>query len=300
MVESISYSRQNCKEGYPNKKMNTKISFLISILCLLLKTSQAETLIDGIAFKVNNYPITLYEISKLKKDKKISDKEARHLLILKAVKLQEMQRLQIEASELDIDRQIEAAASMKGISRDEFVAGMLDDGYSYEELRSFYKDQIEDDLLTQRILSTSLKIVDERELKKYYDEHKNEFSMPKEVVVIQYAAQNEKMLAQAINNPLIRIPGVSRREEKVALSGVNLQIAQLFAQTQKGQFTPIVNNGGASLAFYIKDKTGSILMPFDQIKQLIMQKVILSRKEKILQEYFDRLIASAIVVEIRK
>lgn len=280
--------------------MNTKISFLISILCLLLEASQAETLIDGIAFKVNNYPITLYEISRLKKDKKISDKEARHLLILKAVKLQEMQRLQIEASELDIDRQIEAAASMKGISRDEFVAGMLDDGYSYEELRSFYKDQIEDDLLTQRILSTSLKIVDERELKKYYDEHKNEFSMPKEVVVIQYAAQNEKMLAQAINNPLIRIPGVSRREEKVALSGVNLQIAQLFAQTQKGQFTPIVNNGGASLAFYIKDKTGSILMPFDQIKQLIMQKVILSRKEKILQEYFDRLIASAIVVEIRK
>lgn len=280
--------------------MNTKISFLISILCLLLETSQAETLIDGIAFKVNNYPITLYEISKLKKDKKISDEEARHLLILKAVKLQEMQRLQIEASELDIDRQIEAAASMKGISRDEFVAGILDDGYSYEELRSFYKDQIEDDLLTQRILSTSLKIVDERELKKYFDEHKNEFSMPKEVVVIQYAAQNEKILSQAINNPLIRIPGVSRREEKVALSGVNLQIAQLFAQTQKGQFTPIINNGGASLAFYIKDKTGSILMPFDQIKQLIMQKVILSRKEKILQEYFDRLIASAIVVEIRK
>lgn len=282
--------------------MKTKISFfyLAPILCLLLETSQAETLIDGIAFKVNNYPITIYEISKLKRDKKISDEEARHLLILKAVKLQEMQRLQIEANELDIDRQIEAAASIKGISRDKFVAGMLDDGYSYEELRSFYKDQIEDDLLTQRILSTSLKIVDERELKKYYDEHKDEFSMPKEVVVIQYAAQNEKMLTQAINNPLIRIPGVSRREEKVALSRINLQIAQLFAQTQKGQFTPIINNGGASLAFYIKDKTGSILMPFDQIKQLIIQKVILSRKEKILQEYFDRLIASAIVVEIRK
>lgn len=282
--------------------MKTKISFfyLTSILLFLLQALQATALINGIAFKVNNYPITLYEISKLKKDKKISDKEARYLLILKAVKLQEIQRLQIEANEIDIDREIEAAASMKGISRDEFVEGMLSNGYSYEELRSFYRDQIKDDLLTQRILSTSLKIVDERELKKYYNEHEKEFSMPKEVVVIQYAAQNEKMLTQAISNPLIQMPGVSRREEKVNLTEINPQIAQLFTQTKKGQFTPIINNGGASLAFYIKDKMGSALMPFDQIKQFVMQKVILSRKEKLLQEYFDRLIASAIVVEIRK
>lgn len=282
--------------------MNTKNSlfYLFSILFLSLQTLQAITPINGIAFKVNNYPITLYEISELKKDKKISDEDAKQLLILKAVKLQEIQRLQIEANEVDIDRQIEAAASMKGINRDEFVAGMLSNGYSYEELRLFYKDQIEDDLLTQRILSTSLKIVDERELKKYYNEHKSEFSMPKEVVVVQYAAQNEKTLIQAISNPLIRLPGVSRREEKVSLTEVNLQIAQLFAETKKGQFTPVINNGNASLAFYIKDKVGNILMPFDQIKQLILQKVILSRKEKLLQEYFDRLIASAIVVEIRK
>lgn len=281
-----------------NKKTN--LFHLTSILLFLLQVLQATTPINGIALKVNNYPITLYEISKLKKDKKISDEEARRLLILKAVKLQEMQRLQIEANELDIDREIEAAASMKGISRDEFVEGMLGNGYSYEELRSFYRDQIKNDLLTQRILSTSLKIVDERELKKYYDEHEKEFSMPKEVIVIQYAAQNEKMLAQAISNPLIRMPGVSRREERVNLTEVNPQIAQLFAQTKKGQFTPIINNGGASLAFYIKDKMGNALMPFDQIKQFIMQRVILSRKEKLLQEYFDRLIASAIVVEIRK
>lgn len=281
-------------------KTKTKLFYFTSILFFLLQTSQATTPINGIAFKVNNYPITLYEISRLKKDKKISDEEAKHLLILKAVKLQEIQRLQIEANEIDIDREIEAAASMKGISRDEFVEGMLGNGYSYEELRSFYRDQIKDDLLTQRILSTSLKIVDEKELKKYYDEHEKEFSMPKEVIVIQYAAQNEKMLTQAISNPLIRMPGVSRREERVSLAGINPQIAQLFTQTQKGQFTPIINNGGTSLAFYIKDKMGSTLMPFDQIKQFIMQRVILSRKEKLLQEYFDRLIASAIVVEIRK
>lgn len=280
--------------------MKTKIKLFYSILIPLMFLKSQPDPINGIAFKVNNYPVTLYEISKLKKDKKISDDEARRLLILKAVKIQEMQRLQIEANEIDIDKNIESAASMKGISRDAFIAGMLNDGYSYEELRSFYKEQIEDELLTQRILSTSLKIVDERELKKYYDGHKSEFTLPKEVVVIQYAAQNEKMLAQAINNPLIRIPGVSRREEKVSLAGINPQIAQLFAQTQKGHFTQVIDNGGVSLAFYIKDKTGSILMPFDQIKQLIMQKVILSRKEKILQEYFDRLIASAIVVEIRK
>ncbi len=274
--------------------MRTFLSLIFSGLFLF-----ASNPVDGIAFKVNNYPITLYELATLQKEKKISKDEAQRLLILKAIKIQEAQKLQIIADEISIDKQIEAAASMKGISRDEFVAQMIGNGYSYEELRAFYKEQIQEELLTQRILSTSLKIIDEKEIRKYYDDHKKEFTLPKEVVIIQYAAQNEKMLAQAINNPLVQTPGVSRREERVTLAGINPQIAQMFAQTKKGEFTPVINNGGVSLSFYIKDKIGSILMPFEQIKPMIMQQVVLSRKEKILQEYFDRLITSAIITKVR-
>lgn len=269
---------------------------LISLLPIFLC---ASNIIDGIAFKVNNYPITLFELTQLQKEKNISRSEAKRLLILKAIKLQEAERLQVFADEIAIDKQIEAAASMQGISRDQFVANMISNGYSYEELRQFYKEHVQEELLTQRILSTNLKIIDEKELKKYYDEHTKEFTLPKEVIVIQYAAQNEKMLAQAINNPLIQTSGVNKREERVSLSGINPQIAQMFAQTKKGSFTPIINNGGASLAFYIKDKIGSVLMPFDQMKPMIMQQIILSRKESILQEYFDRLITSAVITNIR-
>lgn len=274
--------------------MRTFLSLIFSGLFLF-----ASNPVDGIAFKVNNYPITLYELAILQKEKKISKDEAQRLLILKAIKIQEAQKLQIIADEISINKQIESAASMKGISRDEFVAQMIGNGYSYEELRVFYKEQIQEELLTQRILSTSLKIIDEKEIRKYYDDHKKEFTLPKEVVIIQYAAQNEKMLAQAINNPLVQTPGVSRREERVTLAGINPQIAQMFAQTKKGEFTPVINNGGVSLSFYIKDKIGSILMPFEQIKPMIMQQVVLSRKEKILQEYFDRLITSAIITKVR-
>lgn len=273
---------------------------LILPLCFLSLFLSAANIVDGIAFKVNNYPITLFELTQLQKEKKISKKEAERLLIIKAIKIQEAERLQITADEIAIDQQIEAAASMQGISRDQFVARMVGNGYSYEELRRFYREKIQEELLTQRILSTNLKIVDEKELKKYYDEHKSEFTLPKEVVVIQYAAQNEKALAQAINNPLIQTPGVNKREERVTLAGINPQIAQMFAQTKKGTFTPVINNGGTSLSFYIKDKIGSTLMPFDQMKPIIIQQVVLSRKEAILQEYFDRLITSATITEIRE
>lgn len=276
-----------------------KFIFFFLLCFLSFLSSQTSTIVDGIAFKVNNYPITLYELSQLQKQKKISKSEAKKLLILKAIKIQEAKKLQIEVDELTIDKQIESMATTKGISRDEFVAHMFDDGYSYEDLRSFYREQIQEELLTQRILSTSLKIIDEKELKRYYNEHQEEFSIPEEVVVIQYAAQNEQLLSQAIANPLLRTRGVSRREERVKLAGINPQIAQMFAQTQKGQFTPTINNGSASLAFYIKDKIGKISLPFDQIKPLVTQQIILSRKEKILQEYFDRLIASAIITNIR-
>lgn len=260
----------------------------------------AENIVDGIAFKVNNTPVTLYELKSLQKNKNISEKEARKELILKVIKAQEAERLQIVADETMIDQQIQEAATMKGISRDQFVANMIGDGYSYEELRAFYKEYIQEQLLTQRILSTNLKIVDEKELKKFFDSHQKDFTLPKEVVVVQYASSNEKLLAQAMNNPLMQIRGVDKREDKISLSNINPQIAQLFADTPKGKFTQILNNNGAVVAFYIKDKIGSSLLPYDQIKPMIMQKIVYSRKDKILQEYFERLLASAIITNVRE
>lgn len=276
-------------------EMKKLLLYLLSfVFCL------SQSLVDGIAFKVNNSPITLYELKELQKEKGISYKDAKKLLIIKAIKKQEMKRLQVEADERIVDEQIAAAAKIKGVSRDEFVSNMTASGYSYEELRDFYRDYIKEELLTQKILSTNLKIVDEKELKQYYDTHQKEFALPKEVIIIQYAAQNERLLAQAMNNPLVRVAGVDKREERVTLENINPQIAQMFASTPKGQFTQIINNGGASLAFYIKDKKGSTMMPYEQIKPMIMQQIVLSRKDKILEEYFDRLLASAIITEVRK
>ena len=272
----------------------------IKLIFALSLSLYAEKIVDGIAFKVNNSPVTLYEITSLQKSKNISQKEAKKELILKVIKAQEAERLQIIADETMIDEQIQAAATMKGISRDEFVANMISSGYSYEELRAFYKDYIQEQLLTQRILSTNLKIVDEKELKKFYDTHQKDFTLPKEIVVIQYASSNEKLLAQAMNNPIMQVRGVDKREDKISLSSINPQIAQLFADTPKGKFTQILNNGGAVVAFYIKDKIGSSLLPYEQIKPMIMQKVVYARKDKILQEYFERLLASAIVTNVRK
>lgn len=272
----------------------------IKLIFALSLSLYAEKIVDGIAFKVNNSPVTLYEITSLQKSKNISQKEAKKELILKVIKAQEAERLQIIADETMIDEQIQAAATMKGISRDEFVANMISSGYSYEELRAFYKDYIQEQLLTQRILSTNLKIVDEKELKKFYDTHQKDFTLPKEIVVIQYASSNEKLLAQAMNNPIMQVRGVDKREDKISLSSINPQIAQLFADTPKGKFTQILNNGGAVVAFYIKDKIGSSLLPYEQIKPMIMQKVVYARKDKILQEYFERLLASAIVTNVRE
>lgn len=271
--------------------------FYLSVLALCL---QAQNIVDGIAFKVNNYPVTLYELRSLEQNQKLSPKQAREQLILKVIKMQEAERLQIIADETMIDQQIQAAATMKGISRDEFVANMIGSGYSYEELRAFYKEYIQNELLTQRILSTNLKIVDEKELKKFYDTHQKDFTLPKEVVVIQYASNNDKLLAQAMNNPLMQIRGVEKREEKISLSNINPQIAQLFADTPKGEFTQILNNGGAVLAFYIKDKIGSTILPYEQIKPMIMQKIVYERKDLILKEYFERLVASAIITQVRE
>lgn len=60
--------------------------FFLSFLFLSLS---AQSIVDGIAFKVNNYPVTMYELQSLQKSKNISAKQAREELILKVIKMQE-------------------------------------------------------------------------------------------------------------------------------------------------------------------------------------------------------------------
>ncbi|PAF47512.1 hypothetical protein BKH46_03535 [Helicobacter sp. 12S02634-8] len=260
-----------------------------------------SNIIAGIAITVNGDPITLYQIQQMEKNSKVSKQKAIDILIAQALKAQEIKRLHIQVDDARVEQEIENIAKHNGMDRDSFMSALMNQGINYTKYKDDLKEQIETQELLRNVLLSSVNTAGESEMRTYYDKHKEEFTIPKEVHTIRYVSKDPEALKKAIQNPMMKITGVDTGEEKISLDSLNPQVAQVFIQTPKSNFTPILNAGeGSYVSFFIKDKVGEAQIPFEQAKNFIAQKLVESSQERILDEYFEKIRIKAKINIIRE
>ncbi|PAF43212.1 peptidylprolyl isomerase [Helicobacter sp. 11S02596-1] len=267
------------------------------------KTNQdhQSNIVGGIAITVNGDPITLYQIEETQKKMKISKKKAIDMLIAQRIKTQEIKRLKIHIDDARVEQEIENIAKHNGMDRDSFVNALISQGISYGKYKDELKEQIQTQELLRSVLLSNVNTAGETQMRDYYDKHKAEFSVPKEVETIRYVSKDPEALKKALENPMMKISGVDRGEEKISLEALNPQVAQVFIQTDKNAFTPILNAGeGSYVSFFIKDKIGQVEIPFEQAKNFIAQKLVEGSQDRILDEYFEKIRAKAKINIIRE
>ena len=75
----------------------------------------------------------------------------------------------------------------------------------------------------------------------------------------------------------------------------------MFAQLQKGQFSPILDAGnGSYVAFLVQEKSGDNAMSFEEAKPIIAQKLAQDHQEQILSEYFEKIKQKAHIEYVRQ
>lgn len=261
----------------------------------------AGNIIGGIAITVNGDPITLYEIAQTQKKLKVDKQKAIDVLIADRIKTQEIKRLNINVDDARVEAEIKNIAKRNGMDYDTFIATLMKQGVNYGKYKDELKEQIQTQELLRSVLLSNVNTAGETQMRDYYNKHQEEFSIPKEVETIRYVSKDPEALKKAIQNPMMKITGVDSGEEKISLESLNPQIAQVFIQTKNKDFTPILNAGeGSYVSFFIKDKVGTVQVPFAQAKNFIAQKLVEGNQDRILDEYFEKIRVKAKINIIRE
>ncbi len=263
--------------------------------------SKNTQIVGGIALFVNGEPITLHAIERMRAALHTDKLRATDMLVMEKLKESEIKRLKIEVTDSQMDAQITQIAQQNGMNLDQFYAAIMREGMSLTEYRTKLKEQILAQELMRKILFSS-NVGQEDELRKYYNEHLEEFMIPKEIAGIKFVSRDknalESFIAQGKTN---EIPNtIAHHEETLLLSSLPSQVADIFLTSQENAFTQVFeSDDGNFVAFYIKQKIASEQVDFEKAKNYIVQKLIANNQEKILNDYFERVRSRSKIVFVR-
>jgi hypothetical protein len=258
-----------------------KFTFLI-LTALLLDAK----IIDEVVASVNKEPITSYELTQVENKLHMNKNQALNYLIDKKLLQEELNRRGIEVDDFDLQNAMEKIANKNGMTLFEFKRVLEERG----ELKKFENDlreNLQKQKLFEQIVNSKLKL-SPQEIKTYYENHKNEFSVFKTIQVTKYSANNPQILQKVKQNPISNA-NVSMQNIVYSYNEIPQNLMFLFKNTKVGEFTPIFNNGSEYVMFYVARKDGKILLPFDKVKNIIANKLIAQKREEILKSYFEKL-----------
>lgn len=277
--------------------MIAKLSLILAIATTF--TLSAPNLVNGISFYVNNQPVTLFELYKSAQSANVSKEQAMELLVNKMLHKDEIERYAITASEEDIDKEFALVAKNSGATTEQFRAFLNERGVDLGNYKNELKERVLRDKLYTKIVQNNLRMADERELMTYYEANKNLFSIPAKIETIKYSSKNRDALIATMQSPLQEQNDVTSTSETIITAKINPQLVAILQETQQNKFTQIFTIGDEYLTFLIKDKSDFTLIPFENAKEAVFGRLMMEKEDKVIQEHFEKLRASAKVKVIR-
>jgi len=256
-------------------------------------------LVDGVSILVNDMPITLYEINEYSQKFNISTQEAVKILIQNKIEQNLIKKYNIEATDDDIENEMEKMSSASGMSIMDFKNYLEQKGVNFNKYKKDLAKRIKQEKLYQKITSNRIARATKSDMKAYYQNHLNLYSIPKMIEVTQYTSKSKQNLAKMINNPMLNIAGINKEDDILKSKQINPRLLFILQQTKEGNFTPILTFKNSFATFYIKRKIDVTTIPFKKVENDIFAKIMNQREKDIIKSYFDKLISEANIKIIR-
>ncbi len=256
-------------------------------------------IITGVSVIINDEPITLYEVYKYSEKYKVSRKESLNMLVRQKLEASEIKKLRINTDIFEVDKYIENLASKNGLSQYEFFNMLKSQNIKIDEYKKELKEKIKRDKLYQVIYRDKLKGVEDKELKKFYDDNPNDFKIANEFSVSIYTSQNGKDLQAIKNNPMLQPQSVNVENKILKSDTLDNQFKAVLNGTKQGMFTQILNIQNTPTMFYIKEKKGFSKIPFKDVKESIYRVISKQKEERVIKDYFEKIKSSATIKVVR-
>ena len=274
------------------------LTFVTLSTALLFSTLNAGT-IDGVSIIINKEPITLYDVYKYSQRFNISKKEALDILVRQKLEDSEIKSQNITADSFEVDQYIENLATSNGLSQYEFLNMIRSKNIDVADYKEDLKSKIKRDKLYKKIVSTKMQQMGDSELQAYYTQNADEFSQAASFDVTVYTGADQENLKNIQKNPMSPATNVDLKDATLEASKIDPQLAMMLNKTAKGSFSTIVKSGDAYVMFFVKNKNDVKTISFADAKNYIYSRLADTNEKKSIDEYFEKLKASASINVIR-
>jgi len=268
--------------------------FLLSLI--VLQTLTYARMVDGVALVVEGEAVTTAEINAVKKQMRISKKQAIDMLIQD--RLQKSAMRDIHVDEFAVDKQINFIAKQNNLSIKKMQKIIKKQGTPWLKYRKSIKESIQKDRFFNERVASSIPSPSETELKNYYKKHKNEFAVPSSFKVVEYSADDEKTMETFLKTK--KKKNIKRRSVTKKTKGLSSTILNALLQTRKGAFTRSFNAGDKYIAYKILSKSGKTNMPYEASRSSIETRWKQAQRGKALHDYFEKIKTQADIQILRK
>ncbi len=268
---------------------------LFLLLLLGISLSYAK-MVDAIALIVEGEPVTTAEIRAVEQQTGVSRQQAIDLLIQD--RLQKAAMKDITVPEADIDKEIERIAKQNGISVKKMQQILKEQGTSWSKYRSTIREALKKRTFFKEKVAKTIPSPTEDELKLFYQNHREQFTIPSTVKVTEYSAKTEGALNALMNGGHAK--GVTSRRKSLKTKSLNPALMSMLMQTPEGRFTAPINAGDRYVAYKVVAKIGRTQMPFEEAKGAVAARWRQQQQEKALADYFKKMKTEANIRILRK
>lgn len=260
----------------------------------------APSLVNGIALLVNDHPVTLLELYRLQQLAKVPQNVAVDRLIDERLHDEEVKKRQLGINDVELEEEMQKIALQNATTLAQMQALIQSSGSSWETYREDVKQSMLRRKLYQSIAQEGMKAIDEREVRAYYDENREDFFIPQSVDVVKFHSRDSVAIQRVVQSGgKLTLPNVGRENEVLQISMLNPQVILAFAQGKEGAFTPIFPIGREYVTFLIQKKYNPRLLPYENARNVVLQRIVQEKESNLISEYFEKLRANANIRIIR-
>lgn len=272
---------------------------LLFIVAFAFSISNAAP-VNWVVTKVNNEPITNYEVTQMMKMMKTNDKNrALEALINQKLQISEIKKQDIAAAPFEIDQQIQRMAKANGVSIEEFKARAKNSGISEAELRDETAKSIKQSKLLGNVFSRADEKVKPEDALNFYNQNKMLFMNFSAVNATRYAAQTKQEIVDVTRGKFG--PKVFSHKITIPRAQLNNETAYVFMNMKNGTFTPVMQNPqGYWEVLRVDSKSGMISKNFEEVKPQILNMIAEKERAKAAESYFEKLRSEAVIEHIKR
>ncbi len=269
---------------------------LILLGFITLLTLTHAKVVNAIALIVNGETVTTAEIRAVQQQLEVSKDKAIDLLIQD--RLQKAAMKNIVVSEDTIDEKISQIAAQNNVSIPKMQKILKQQGMAWSKYRSSIKESLKKEKFYKENVVATITSPSEDELKIFYRNHKEDFTIPATINMIEYSAPSEATMKKFLQTK--KQKGVKSRSVKKSTKGLNPALLGPILQTHEGSFTRPFNAGDKYISYKILSKQGQRDMPFEAAKGAVAAKWKQQQQGKALKDYFEKMKTEADIQVIRK